>query len=487
MFLFLIELYFLGVLITKNFAGRLPDFFLAVTSILVGYLAYVLNGLILVSIGIPLTQLSMVLMVSLEIVGLLVFQIARKEFLTRGRRSLWLHYLGTGFGYFGIVIFFYLNNLFFVTTDSVYMVVMGRNLLESGLSQWYFASPRGMGLFVPLLQTLGMLFGRDYTWFVQPAFMVVFLILFAFFGMRSGQRFMKRKVLLYLLVIAVTILLFSSDLIFIMTTYIHTNFNSGLFLFLAIATLYFGIIEENSAWFIFTPLFLIGFGAMRVENVVIALVVILIFAASKKITQRVKRQIFLPYLAFQFLLYLRILFMDPNTYSDQMSDGQILITLLAILITIALLFLVHIKLFKQVLFPLVWWALPAGLFILFAGFGIANSDQLINNLAVYLKTVFVTGNWGAVWWVVVALFTFLPVKIHFPLKRELFSIILSFFLIIQLLGLFRVPYHDRWFDSANRILVHITPVLLFYLVMLIAKAGSKNSKGAESVHNTTVS
>lgn len=477
MFLFLIELYLLGVLATRRYSGKLPNFFLAVSSVLLGYLAYVLNGFLLVLVGVPLTRFSMILMVSLEIVGLLAVGILRKDLIRKNDRQLWWSYLLVGVGHLGVAAFFYINNFFFVTTDSVYLVVMARNLLESGFSKWYFSSPRGMGLFVPFLQTLGMLFGRDYTWFVQPVFMAAFLALFVFFGLRVGKLFIQRKSRLYLLVGAVTLLMFSADLFFIMTTYIHTNFNSGLFLFLTVVTLYFGIKEDNSSWLAFTTLGLIGFGMMRVENVIFALVLILIFTASGKIAPRLQRRTFLPYLVFQFGLYLRIFFMHPNTYSDQMSDGQILITLAGIFVVGVLLFLTEIPLLKRKLFPSVYWLLPAGLLLLVVGLGALNPDQLFNNLGVNLKTIFMTGNWGAVWWVVIILFALLPVGLSFPLKRELNAFMLSFFVVIELLGLFRVPYHARWYDSANRILIHIIPLVLFTLIIRIASAVSRDRTG----------
>jgi hypothetical protein len=327
-----------------------------------------------------------------------------------------------------------------------------------------------------MLQTLGMLFGYDYMWFIQPAFMGVFLALFIFFSLRSIKRFISRKFIRVLLVVIATGLLFSSDLIFIMTTYIHTNFNSGLFLFLAVAALYFAVEEENPSWLFFTPIFLIGFGMMRIENVIVALMVILVYSASGELTSGQLRLAFLPYLIVQFLWYFRVLLLEPQTYTDIMSDLQITLTLSAVAVMVMLLFLTEFNLFKAVLFPRVWWLLPLVLLICVLGIGATQSDQFINNLQVTAETMFLTGNWGAVWWVVIALAIIVPGRGQFPQRRVLTSIILSFFLIVHLLGLFRQPYHDRWFDSANRMLVHIVPVVIFSLLTKIVWFG----RGADS-------
>lgn len=485
MFLLLIELFLLGLMITKYFAGQLPDFFLAVSSVLLGYLIYFLNGFILVLIGIPLRAIWMVLLVSVELAGVILHQVLTKRFIRGVTRSLWLHYLGVGIVYFVVLLFFYFYNFFFVTTDSVYLVVMARSLVESGFSKWYFSSPRGMGLFVPFMQTIAILFGLDYAWFIQPVFMAAFIALFVFFAERSARRYISSKLLRWLLVCLAVALYVSADLVFIMTTYIHTNFDSGLFFFLAIASLYFGIEEDEPAWFFFVPAFLIGFGALRTENVIIALILILVYVGSQKISRAMQRRMFMPYLVFQFGLYLRILFIHPDTYSDQISDAQILVVLAGIAAVAALLYLSEIKVLKSFVLPRLWWLVPVGLLVAVAGLGVFNSQHLLDNILVNIKAFFITGNWGSVWWVVLALLVILSFPIKFPQKRELSGVVVAFFIMIALLGMLRSPYHERWFDSANRMLTHIGPVVLFYLVTMVAAARADSPEDGLPERETT--
>jgi hypothetical protein len=49
---------------------------------------------------------------------------------------------------------------------------------------------------------------------------------------------------------------------------------------------------------------------------------------------------------------------------------------------------------------------------------------------------------------------------------------------VEILGFFRHPYHDQWFDSANRMMIHIAPLVLFLIVTQIAKASSHSEKVA---------
>ncbi len=330
-----------------------------------------------------------------------------------------------------------------------------------------------------------MLFGLDYAWFIQPLFMAAFIALLVFFAERSARRYISSKVFRWLLVCLTVALYVSADLVFIMTTYIHTNFDSGLFFFLAIASLYFGIEEGEPAWFFFVPALLIGFGALRTENVIVALILILIYVGSQKISKVMQRRMFIPYLVFQFGLYLRILFMHPDTYSDQVSDGQLLAVLAGIAAVTALLYLSEIKFLKSFVLPRLWWLVPVGLLVAVAGLGVFNSQHLLGNILMNIKAFFITGNWGSVWWVVLALLVILSFPISFPQKRELSGVIVAFFITIALLGMLRNPYHERWFDSANRMLTHIGPVVLFYLVTLVAAARADSPKDALPARETT--
>jgi hypothetical protein len=121
--------------------------------------------------------------------------------------------------------------------------------------------------------------------------------------------------------------------------------------------------------------------------------------------------------------------------------------------------------------------LPAGLLVAVAGLGALNLSHLIKNVMFNIQAFFVTGDWGAVWWVVLVLMATLTFRGQFSQKRELAGLILSFFIMIALLGMLRHPYHERWFDSANRMLTHIAPILLFYLVTQTAAVSAETAQG----------
>ncbi len=469
MFLFVSELYLLGALITRRFVGKLPELFLAVVSIPVGILAYVLIGLTLVNLGVPISAFNMVIAVSLVGAVLVGVQWLRKEHWPNISGTQLGTYLGVGAVCTGMAYLFYRLNFFFVTTDSIYMVVMSRNLIESGLSRWYFASPRAMGIFVPMLQTLGMLFGHDYTWFAQPLLTTVLVFLFIFFGLRALSGRAPAGWWHWAMVILATLFFFSTNIIFISSTYIHTNLNTGLFLLLTVATLHFAVQEDNAGWLFFAALGLIAFGLMRIENVLVAGLVIVIFTASRKLSPIQLRWTFLPYLGVQFLWYLRVLLMETNTYTDYMSDGQLVAVLGGLSALAVLLFLVDLPFLKKNLFPHLNRLLPLGMAALLLVLIALDPAKFTESILANLSAIFVTGKWDAVWWVMAVLALLVPARLRFEGQTSLQTVILCFFLTVELLGMIRLPYHARWYDSANRMWLHIASVVFFFLLLALGE------------------
>ncbi len=43
-------------------------------------------------------------------------------------------------------------------------------------------------------------------------------------------------------------------------------------------------------------------------------------------------------------------------------------------------------------------------------------------------------------------------------------------MIVQILGFFRSAYHAQWYDSANRMMIHITPLVLYFTLTQVASA-----------------
>ncbi len=479
MFLYLIELYLLGTLLITILGEDLPIAIRSVAGILFGLLLHVINGMVLIGVGIGLSQLSIVLSATLELSAALIYVLSKKTPKTLfERKSIWT-VLGIGAIYLAIVFFFYTFNYSFITNDSLYLILMGKDLIQSGFSEWYYASPASMGIYMGLIQSMGMLFGFEYVWFIQPVLSLILIVVFIYFGYRSVSRYIHKKWLSALLVIGAIAVFGTSDLPFAMFEYIHTNLTSGLFLFLVVLSLYYTIEEENGSWLVLTGFAFISFGLMRIENVIMALILIFLYISSGKLTLKQSAFTFIPYLVIQGIWYFLVYFMEIETFLSSMEKIQILLTSLACFAMIFVIFLSQWRLLQRIL-DWTGRAFPFLLLVVWSALGIMNPPQYLTNLQSLGLDLFITGNWGSFWYVVVSLFIISMFLSHFPQKRLLSRFMVGFVAIVEILGFFRVPYHDEWNDSANRMMIHIAPLVLFFVITQIAKAGSKRQLSSES-------
>jgi hypothetical protein len=47
-------------------------------------------------------------------------------------------------------------------------------------------------------------------------------------------------------------------------------------------------------------------------------------------------------------------------------------------------------------------------------------------------------------------------------------LIIGFYAMILIVGFFKGRYHIYWWDSANRMYIHILPIMLFYFTILFS-------------------
>jgi hypothetical protein len=461
---FLIEILILGILFAHLFNKKLPDLFLGLISPLLGLVLFALDVLALLVLHIKVSIIALVILMSAEIIALLLFQIIQKKFSSI-KAPIYKIFLGVSIACMGLAYFFYKFNYSFATNDSFIMIIYTRNIFETGLSRWYFVSPSGMGILIPIFQTLGMLFGNDYTWFIQPVISVIFFSLFVYFCNRSLKKYHVASWLAICLPSILVGVMLSSNIVLVFTTYIHTNFDSALFLFLGVISLFSYFEDKNENWLVFTTIFLIVFGLTRVENVFFALLVILIFLVDGKIPYKKRLTTFLPYLGFQFLWYLLVLTLHTNSPSDQISPEMMAVILAGILGVGLIVLFSEIKWIKSVLtqylskFFFILLIIPVVVVLLL------NPATTLANMLTIMKNMFIIGHWWSLWWFIWILF--IVTKIFAPRinqERNYLYMISSFFIMIIFLGYFRNPYRLNWADSGNRMFVHILPIVLIYLV-----------------------
>ena len=469
MILFLIEIFILGCTIAFLFREKISDFLLSFLAILLGLFGYFINVvfLALFNISISISILSILMGVEIILLFLSKWLISRRIFFKFRWTGLW--YVVTGVFFIVASLIFIKAGYVYASPDSLYLIVMGRNILETGLSEWYFASPLQWGVFVPVLHIIAFLFGYEYAWFIQPVISLTFLIIFGFVVFRASRDITSKKVLPYLLPLLSIGLLISSNLYWIAQFYIHNNLNTAIIFFIIVASLYFAIRNQEYAWLGITAIFLILLGMTRSENVILASLVIVLTIATGKIPHRKMLWTFLPFLVFQIIWNLVIIRINPIAFSNLMNISQLKLVTIALGALIVFVIAVGNPWGKKHLVPLLNILLVVGVIILLGVVFLLNPSKIFLDTWDNLYNMFFSGKWLATFWAVVILLLLVKPKKKDGLTHFFNILIFSFFSMIVILGAVKAyGYHNLWYDSANRMYIHILPIMVFYLSIKIS-------------------
>jgi len=474
MILFLIEIFLLGCAIAAFFREKIEDFFLSFLAILLGLFGFFMTVLFLTVFQVPLSAQTLLGVMGVELIGLILvkWRILRRNLFLFRWSILW--YLAGGLFFILGSMFFLRRGYVFASPDSLYLVIMGRSILETGLTEWYYTSPLQWGMFAPVTQIIGMLFGYDYSWFIQPMISFTFLVLFGTAIVLASRDLVKNKVMPYVLAGLSVGLLVSSNLFWIAQFYIHTNLDTGISLFIVVSALYFAIRNKNDAWLGIASIFLILLGLTRTENVILAALVIVLTIATRKLSQRQLNWTFLPYMVVQILWNMVVIRINPITFGNILTTSQLgWVTIGLVAFTLFILFAGNRWVMEKVL-PRLNLLVIVGISVMVAGLILFRFEKTFLDFWDTLQTMFATGKWFATFWGVVALLLLLSGK-HTDNKTldKFFDILIfAFFGIIVILGFLKGNYHKYWYDSANRMYIHILPIMVFYLILKISAVSS---------------
>jgi hypothetical protein len=324
-----------------------------------------------------------------------------------------------------------------------------------------------------------MLFGYDYTWFIQPVISFIFLGIFAVVLHRASSRLTSKKWLPTLLSLMGAGLMLTTNLYWISQFYLHNNLTTAIALFLTVAPFYLAVTENNKYWLGVTAIFLIILGLLRIENVIVASLIIVLAVSSRKLDYKTMLYTFLPYLIIQVGWNLLVLWLKPAAFTNQLSLNQLTLVTVGLIAITILLFISHWRWFKEKLLTKSHLIIVGFLVSFIIIFSFINPNKNYNNLWTILQNLFGhSGRWYLSWYLVGFPLLLLTDKIVFPLKRLLLSVLLSYFAIIYIIGNLRIPYHIVWYDSANRMALHIFPIVV-YLVVLQISANHENNRNSD--------
>ena len=470
--LFLFGLYGFGVYFGLLFKRELPCILIGLTGYLWGALFWVIGGMFLQVLRIPYTPFSMT---AFFVFMGIVFSIlhSRNKTWDLSRRELTILLL-IAFGFFLALLLVSYFNLSVVSTDSIIYILTGRRIAYEGLSREVIGALLMRGVYLPQLQAASVFLGDGYLYVAQPGFGFTFAVLFYYISHRIIGHLLSDKRLVVALTLLSSLVLFSTYFIIFQIFYIHNNLISAVYLFLAVSAFWLTTVEGKKSWMVVGVLALLGFSLARVEAPAFALIFLILMISVGQIPYRIRLISILPFLTILFLWYVYLLLGmgDPTRILNLKRSLAIIGSLVASGVLVV--FSEH-KLIKRFVLP----HLPKimlGFFVL-ALIYVAYQKPEYMKISVWssIKNLFEEGGWGIVW----IIFPFLIViSMAGPkiVQGELFFYGISSFLFLLLeLSYFRNPYRVGWGDSANRMLTHILPIIILYVLMKFA--GGLTGKG----------
>ncbi len=472
--LFFLLLYALGLLVVLRFRITSAPYFSFLSAFIWGALGWVVVIWLLSILSIPISMLSIVFFLLIVFSGLFVSNIKSYKFMVtiQERTALVLSLIVTLF----LIVLFSAYNFSYASPDTFFNILAGRSFAALG---WAVNPSHYViwGPYLPFIQVASDLFNLEYIYGFNPVMFFVFLIsLFTLFryaykvsfqdyestisisigNLKTGIRLEVIFSILALLLIAST--RYAQQFI----GYIHSNWITGIYFTIFIISIWLALRTKQENWLPIITLSSLALTLCRVESVFYIAVPLFILIHNSELSFR-KLQIWLApvmllnvFWSFQKLRHGYQL--DGNKGSDVFLYG----TILFFVIMLVLLFI--IPLIRK--WNLLWN------FMILLGFGGLFILALIWRPEILLTTIKVTylnltdvNNWNLVW-------VFLPpfLALAFITKpdqhEEIFQItIITYFILLLVFAPIRgAAYRVGWFDSGNRMMLHIYPILVFYVL-----------------------
>ena len=352
-------------------------------------------------------------------------------------------------------------NLAVLTVDSFIFIDIGRSLMHFGDVQ-PGVELGSRGIFPAISQGSGVLLGVGYLPEIPPLMAISFAGAFVQLGARglegAGRTSGRGIALASLVVLA----MFSPYTMILHIFYIHGNLSAAIYLSLFAFCFWTAEESDDSAWLSLAFVFLFGFVLQRIEATGISIVfLVLAWSRSRFSARRLLPRVALFALALELWLWTLQVHAGPD--SRIMTPGWALVMMGGTAAVVPMLLL-----FEQPALRRIRRAIPAIVFaVSVAGFAFA-LDRRPNNMADSLSSLWGNASglaWGGLWPAILVLAVgalWLP---KIPGNR-IFSCGAAFYLVaIVLLSLFRTPYRPLWQDSGNRMLIHVLPLLMFWLML----------------------
>ncbi len=458
---FLSGLQLLGMLFAAGPARRTSAAFAACSGLLWGLMLWVIVGLVHLNTGIPYTAATV--FPALGMLGLASAAVAVRSGAVdaAAARRLGLMYLGSVLVIAAVLPF----DMTAVSFDSMRQMALGRIFaghpkveiiaLEEGFGNW---AP-----FLPLIHAAAPMIGVDYLSALHPC---IFLSLAACFVVLGRMMLLElgRPAAEALVLPAVAACVSGSTFFFAYQAfYIHNSLPVTAYVTVYAGTLWLALRQRRPQWLVFSMAALTCFCLARCESVLFAAVMLLPLIAAVELPYRIRLACVLPFAAAMILWQMRLVLLI-GTQADILTPQRVAAQTLLLGGTGVLAVLTARPFGRRLAaasVPLALLALGVGA----GGLSVARPEHMARCATAILTNLAFEGGWSALWYLAAGLILLVWTAPPIPHQQVLTVPLWAVPLGAYAMGAMRVPYRLGFGDSANRMMTHIVPLVLLYVLL----------------------
>jgi hypothetical protein len=354
------------------------------------------------------------------------------------------------------------TNVAIMNYDSHHMVMLGRVIAHDGaLGSHTTSELQNWGVFQVITQSLHTLTAEDFLYSVQPALGVSFLAIFALsLWELVGERHAA-------LVAVVTAALFTLYGFALHLVFIHTNLGSALYLFGYVVLFWLAERDRDPAPLPVAFLMLAALALQRLETPLLALIALVATLPRTTLPHRAITPWLAGFTAVIAGWYLLLVFrVSPESrFLTPQRAGMVVVLLVGNLGV----WLAAGRGLVARLYPRVPLVAAAGFALALAAAYAVRTGNMTHSTFTTKENLLGLPHWGYAWYAIgaMALATLLMPP---PPRHRIFTLTiwLSFGLTMLLAAVH--PYRIAYLDSANRMSVHVLPLIAVYLGMTAIRA-----------------
>jgi hypothetical protein len=462
--LFIFFLYIVGLFAGLLMRRQVSFAFIYSSAFIIGAVLWVLSAVTMMSFGLGYNLLP-VIIVNLILLTLLHIFFSKPENFRFSKFEI-ISSISFVSIFLGLVVVFSSFRFTNGTNDSIFLIEIGRAMVQSGFSEWNMVSPTSYGVFLPVLLGAGQIMNVEVFSALQPAFAISFTYSFLVLVVESLNSAFESKKEMWLYTSLGCLILLSSYLFFLQTFYIHTNYITAIFSFSLVYSLWKVSRDYKAAWLWIASISILCLSLTRTETTLLALLITGIFIGAEGFPISQSKPILLPAFFITVLWYFRLMIMETPSFIQIANESrQGLIIAANIAFSIFLLVADHTFINKKVR-PYIRQIILIGLLGLIILQIVIKPDLMLTSIHNIFTQLFFTGGWGLIWYMVVVSLAISTNLRSYPGDQEiLYAVVVSILFVFFMVFFRSRPFHTRWADSGNRMYIQILPNMVFYLLL----------------------